>query len=65
MKRRGLPNGLRLWQWAVSTALASPMMPYAPSADHCYRNMRAPDGTTLVVIGNQGEGGHAYRARDS
>jgi|GEM_PF-6156679 len=52
-------NGLRLWQWAVSAALASPMTPYAPSADECYRDMRTPDGSKLTVLGIQGQGDDA------
>lgn len=44
--------GFRLWQWAVNTAMSSPLTDDSIGADFCMRDLRTPSGVNVSVIGD-------------
>jgi hypothetical protein len=47
----GSAHKLRLWQWAVNTAMSSPLPENSVGANHCWRDLRARDGAEVSVLG--------------
>lgn len=47
----GSAHKLRLWQWAVNTAMSSPLTEDSVGANRCRRDLRARDGAEVSVLG--------------